>query len=132
MAADELADEVRNVRFTPVRFREGYDMSEVDDFLDQVVAALESGAPVADLVEHARFTPVRMREGYDMADVDDFLARVVARAGGQEPSGDAAPGVRRVDDAAPRRAPEQSRTPYPEVIKENRSWWSRTFGSRGR
>ncbi|HET7326446.1 MAG TPA: DivIVA domain-containing protein [Nocardioidaceae bacterium] len=35
-------DDVRNKRFTPVRLREGYDMGEVDRFLDEVEAALEA------------------------------------------------------------------------------------------
>ncbi len=34
-------EDVRNKRFTPVRLREGYDMGEVDQFLDEVVAELE-------------------------------------------------------------------------------------------
>lgn len=34
-------EEVRNKRFTPVRLREGYDMGEVDQFLDEVEAELE-------------------------------------------------------------------------------------------
>ncbi|CAA9317760.1 MAG: Cell division initiation protein DivIVA [uncultured Nocardioidaceae bacterium] len=33
-------DDVRNKRFTPVRLREGYDMTEVDAFLDEVEAEL--------------------------------------------------------------------------------------------
>jgi len=57
-------EDVSNKRFTPVRLREGYDMGEVDQFLDEVEAELErltkenddlrskltaaqSGAPVA-------------------------------------------------------------------------------------
>ncbi|MPZ93673.1 MAG: DivIVA domain-containing protein [Propionibacteriales bacterium] len=35
-------DDVRNKRFTPVRLREGYDMGEVDQFLDEVEATLEA------------------------------------------------------------------------------------------
>ena len=34
------AEDVRNKRFTTVRLREGYDMSEVDQFLDEVEAEL--------------------------------------------------------------------------------------------
>ena len=34
-------EDVSNKRFTPVRLREGYDMGEVDQFLDQVEAELE-------------------------------------------------------------------------------------------
>ena len=33
-------EDVRNKRFTPVRFRQGYDMDEVDRFLDRVEAEL--------------------------------------------------------------------------------------------
>src|SRR5215212_107746 len=33
-------EDVRNKRFTPVRLREGYDMGEVDQFLDEVEAEL--------------------------------------------------------------------------------------------
>src|SRR5213080_1307950 len=56
-------EDVSNKRFTPVRLREGYDMGEVDQFLDEVeaelarltkenddlrskLAAAQSGAPV--------------------------------------------------------------------------------------
>src|SRR6266542_266408 len=34
-------EDVRNKVFTAVRLREGYDVNEVDDFLDEVVAELE-------------------------------------------------------------------------------------------
>ncbi|HYJ67105.1 MAG TPA: DivIVA domain-containing protein [Nocardioidaceae bacterium] len=34
-------EDVRNKRFTPVRLREGYDMGEVDQFLDEVEGELE-------------------------------------------------------------------------------------------
>lgn len=34
-------EDVSNKRFTPVRLREGYDMGEVDQFLDEVEASLE-------------------------------------------------------------------------------------------
>ncbi|MGH3489306.1 MAG: DivIVA domain-containing protein [Actinopolymorphaceae bacterium] len=34
-------EDVRNKRFTPVRLREGYDMGEVDQFLDEVESELE-------------------------------------------------------------------------------------------
>ena len=36
MTGEELAQRVREVMFTPVRFREGYDMGEVDDLLDSL------------------------------------------------------------------------------------------------
>lgn len=34
-------EDVRNKRFTPVRLREGYDMGEVDQFLDEIETELE-------------------------------------------------------------------------------------------
>src|SRR5690349_13629997 len=34
-------EDVSNKRFTPVRLREGYDMGEVDQFLDEVESELE-------------------------------------------------------------------------------------------
>src|SRR6476469_5781926 len=34
-------EDVSNKRFTPVRLREGYDMGEVDQFLDEVEAELD-------------------------------------------------------------------------------------------
>ena len=34
-------EDVSKKRFTPVRLREGYDMGEVDQFLDEVEAELE-------------------------------------------------------------------------------------------
>jgi DivIVA domain-containing protein len=77
---EELAAQVRDVRFKLVRMREGYDMGDVDALLDQLMSRLVSGEPVGHLVRDARFKPVRMREGYDMGEVDNFLDDVVARA----------------------------------------------------
>ncbi|MBT1597824.1 DivIVA domain-containing protein [Curtobacterium flaccumfaciens pv. flaccumfaciens] len=33
-------EQVKDVRFQPTKFREGYDQGQVDDFLDEVVVAL--------------------------------------------------------------------------------------------
>jgi len=63
--------------FSRVRWREGYDMAEVDRFVERVLATLDGrpiGVPVT--VEEIRtviFRGVRLREGYDMAEVDQFL-----------------------------------------------------------
>lgn len=68
-------EDVSNKRFTPVRLREGYDMGEVDQFLDEVeaelarltkenedlrakLAAAQSGAPVAAPVPEPAPAPV--------------------------------------------------------------------------
>lgn len=73
-------------RFTVGRFRSGYDIGEVDDFLDEVQRRL-SAAPSEELaiaIVEKRFSLTAMRPGYDMDQVDDYLDRVVAmiRAGG--------------------------------------------------
>ena len=78
----DLVEEITQVRFTPVRVtREGYDMGEVDDLLDLVVAALGRGEPVGALLDAARLGHVRLREGYDIGEVDEFLARLRGRVG---------------------------------------------------
>jgi len=77
---EALVDKVANARFSPVRIQEGYDMDEVDRFLDRLCQRLSAGEPIAGFVARARFTPTRIREGYAMGDVDDFLDRVVAEA----------------------------------------------------
>lgn len=43
-AATITADEVAASRFTPTRFRDGYDQNQVDDFLMQVVVELRRRA----------------------------------------------------------------------------------------
>jgi DivIVA domain-containing protein len=73
-AYGDLVEAITNARFTPVRLREGYEMSEVDALLDRVVQALGRGEPIGDLLDAARPTRVRLREGYDIAEVDGFLA----------------------------------------------------------
>jgi DivIVA domain-containing protein len=75
----DLVEAITTARFTPVRIREGYDMSEVDALLDRVVEALGRGEPLADRVGGARLTHVRLREGYDIDEVDRFLAGLGGR-----------------------------------------------------
>jgi DivIVA domain-containing protein len=64
-------------RFTAVRWREGYDSAQVDEFVDRVMATV-NGRPVdrpvtAAEVRNVQFTPVRLSEGYDPEEVDAFL-----------------------------------------------------------
>jgi DivIVA domain-containing protein len=73
---DVLVDQVSGSRFRTTTFRQGYDMAQVDDFLDRLVAALRAGEPVRPLVDAARFATTKLRAGYDMGDVDDLLASV--------------------------------------------------------
>jgi DivIVA domain-containing protein len=63
--------------FTRVRWLEGYDIAEVDEFVVRLLATLD-GRPVAnpvtaDEVRNVAFSSVRFREGYDVAEVDQFL-----------------------------------------------------------
>ena len=64
--------------FSTVRMREGYDIGEVEEFLDQARAALATDPPsMTPLdVENRRFHPVRLRTGYDMAEVEAYLDRL--------------------------------------------------------
>ncbi|MFC7503159.1 DivIVA domain-containing protein [Nocardioides sp. CPCC 206347] len=115
MTSNDIALRVAEVRFTPVRLREGYDMGEVDAFLDRIVAVANDPAAIAALVSGARFTPVRLREGYHMGQVDAFVRGLV----GGEPR-------------IPAPAPAPARPPHDGGITETRSWRSRLFGPKGR
>jgi len=75
------AGDIRNVQFRTVRFTEGYDEDQVDDFLDQVALALAEPADgpqrlTSAEVKRIDFKATRLREGYDMDEVDSFLDRV--------------------------------------------------------
>lgn len=77
VAAAVLA-RVESVRFIPVRWSEGYDMDEVDAFLDRIAAGCRGeGGPTVEQIERQRFTPVRFSEGYDMDEVDTFVDEVI-------------------------------------------------------
>ncbi|GAA1575795.1 hypothetical protein GCM10009789_31490 [Kribbella sancticallisti] len=63
--------------FTRVRWRGGYDMEQVDAFVERLMATAE-GRPVdrpvtADDIRQVQFRSVRLAEGYDMEEVDNFL-----------------------------------------------------------
>ncbi len=112
--SDQLIAEIKAARFTPVRLRPGYDMGEVDQLLDEVVAALAAGRPVAPLVDDASITTVSFREGYEMADVDALLARA------------------RASDAGAATPPPAATTPPTPttVVEEQRGLLSKLFGRR--
>jgi len=74
-----LAEEILSKRFATTKLREGYDMSDVDDFLDSLVLAVKDGGDVAALVDGARFASTKFREGYDMTEVDDYLDEIKGR-----------------------------------------------------
>ena len=132
---EDLVREIDRIVFTPVRLREGYDMGEVDRFLDALQAEVAAGRPIRHRVDGARFTPVRLREGYDMGAVDHFLAWLVAtmeeRLGDERvPTDDAG--------AAPQAAPPHMSPPpaaaaptvaaqTSSVIEEHPGLWARVF-----
>ncbi len=123
----DLVARIREVRFTPVRLREGYDMSEVDDFLDELEAVVSAGRPLAPLVDAARFASVRLREGYDMADVDSFLAEIV-RLSTDPASLPASATASSTDTAYGASFPVETApppSPAPSVISEQRGFISR-------
>jgi DivIVA domain-containing protein len=63
--------------FTRVRWREGYEMAQVDAFLERLMATVEGRyveRPVtADEIREVIFTPVRLTHGYAVEEVDAFL-----------------------------------------------------------
>jgi DivIVA domain-containing protein len=68
------------LRFKHGRFREGYNMADVDEFLRRAHHALESrdGSVTSSDVHNIRFRPTRLKEGYHMLEVDEELDRVAA------------------------------------------------------
>lgn len=62
-------------RFKTTKWREGYDMAEVDEFVRRAERALAArdGSVTTDDFELVRFTPVRLTQGYDMYQVDQRL-----------------------------------------------------------
>jgi DivIVA domain-containing protein len=63
--------------FTRVRWREGYDITQVDTFLERLMATVEGRyveRPVTpDEIHQVIFTPVRLTHGYAVEEVDAFL-----------------------------------------------------------
>jgi DivIVA domain-containing protein len=90
-------EDVSNKRFTPVRLREGYDMGEVDQFLDEVEAEL------------ARLTK-------DNEDLRAKLSNVQTGGGGgfQSPPTAQTPAVQ---EREPEPTPEPAAAPTPEPIR---------------
>jgi DivIVA domain-containing protein len=87
-------EDVSNKRFTPVRLREGYDMGEVDQFLDEVEAEL------------ARLTKEN----------DELRAKLAtAQQGGQPAETAAQPVVESTPEPTPAPTPEPTPAPEPVV-----------------
>ncbi|GAA4844805.1 hypothetical protein GCM10023221_23930 [Luteimicrobium xylanilyticum] len=81
------AEDVRSRKFSTTKFREGYDIEEVDGYLDEVgqtLTSLEAGAAATtpgllgpeDVLAKV-FDTVKFREGYAIDEVDDLLDVVV-------------------------------------------------------
>jgi DivIVA domain-containing protein len=118
---EDLVREIRQSQFQVTGLRVGYDVDEVDGFLDVVCTALGRGEDVADLVERARFSPVK-RRGYDMSQVDALLDRVAGR-----PTGRA---LRNTLDPVPEPGALSTDSP-PTVVQEQAGLLARLFGRRG-
>jgi DivIVA domain-containing protein len=129
-----LLREIQAARFSPVRLREGYDMGDVDNFLDDLAGAIGQGADVGALVDNARFATVKLREGYDMGEVDRFLeqVRVTSVGHGTATSASAGGGESQAGRSATHVVSRdgQSGTNHPNVIQEQRGILSRLFGRR--
>ncbi len=130
---EELIREIQSTRFQIVRFREGYEMSDVDRFLNELSAKVAQGVASPADIDAARFRPVRLREGYDMDWVDATLDNLRARLS-TTPSAAAPPAAA---PAVPPSAatPRQDAVPTrpPSVIQEVGSsglgrLWGRLFG----
>src|SRR3954464_12372691 len=91
-------EDVSNKRFTPVRLREGYDMGEVDQFLDEVEAEL------------ARLTKEN----------DDLRSKLTAAQSGAPAPAAPQPVVEKPPEREPEpepvRAPEPTPAPEPVVV----------------
>lgn len=86
-AADQLITQIQEQRFATTRFRAGYDTTEVDDFLDRIVALLQDNSDprqarrdAAQQVREAAFRTATFQTTYDMMDVDVFLDEVLLPA----------------------------------------------------
>lgn len=123
------AEDVLHTRFAATKFRDGYDQSEVDDFLDRVVRTLrarETGTPTDDpvtvqAVRDVRFQATRFREGYDQEQVDDLLDRVGKTL---QAVADAPSAARVVTDAPPPPPPAST----PGLVEPPRGWLARLLG----
>ncbi|WP_084219296.1 DivIVA domain-containing protein [Spirillospora albida] len=69
---------IQNARFSGAGMRPGYDVRDVDVFLDRVVAGLRGVAPpvTARDVRESAFRVVRLGPGYDEQEVDRFLVQL--------------------------------------------------------
>jgi DivIVA domain-containing protein len=89
-------EDVSNKRFTPVRLREGYDMGEVDAFLDEVEAELER----------------LLKEN------DDLRSKLSATDGGTSAIATPGKAPERAPEKAAEKGPDKAAEKAPEKVKE--------------
>lgn len=77
---DGTYDAQAGTRFPTTKWREGYDVASVDEFVARAERAvsMRDRSVSSEDVEEVRFAPVRWRTGYDMDAVDTYLERVAA------------------------------------------------------
>lgn len=77
----------KNARFSVVSFKAGYDMADVDAFLDRLMTLCNdpgtSDEEIRTQIESAAFRMQRMRKAYDVAQVDFFLELLARHARGE-------------------------------------------------
>lgn len=84
------SNELPKVKFSLTRFREGYDLADVDAFLEHLRDTLvqwESGRPgliLSGEVAETRFAVTKFRNGYDQDQVDNFLDEATITLAGYE------------------------------------------------
>jgi DivIVA domain-containing protein len=76
-AGSAATDQLRGPRFTVVNVVEGYDIAEVDAFIDTI------DQRTADEVRGVLFSTVRLRHGYNEDEVDRFLDERAAQLAGE-------------------------------------------------
>lgn len=77
----ELANSVNDSRFTITKFSTGYDLDDVDDFLDRIAAQLTAGSTLDELlatISQVTFRETRWRDGYRSDQVDSFIDQLAA------------------------------------------------------
>lgn len=73
-----LINWIQNARFSGSGLGGGYDVRDVDAFLERVVSGLRGSAPLVTArdVRESAFRVVRLGPGYDEQDVDRFLTQL--------------------------------------------------------
>jgi DivIVA domain-containing protein len=101
-------EDVSKKRFTPVRLREGYDMGEVDAFLDEVEAELERLIKEND----------DLRSKLSATDGGTSAIAMPGKAPESAPEKAAEKDAEKAPDKAAEKAPEKAAEPTPEKVEE--------------